>query len=82
MIIWVSETSTSGKKRDDHLGLWDCGTVGLWDYVSKSYSLAESSADARAGDGDERQTFAGASGLCSENRDDHLGLWDCGTVYQ
>ena len=20
-----------GQKRDDHLGLWDCGTVGLWD---------------------------------------------------
>ena len=25
-------------------------------------------------------TLAGASGLCSENRDDHLGLWDCGTL--
>ena len=30
--------------------------------------------------GDKSQTFAGASGLSSENRDDHLGLWDCGTL--
>ena len=70
MIIWVCGT----------VGLWDCGTVGLWDCVSKSYTLAASSADARPRDGDESQTFAGASGLCSEKRDDHLGLWDCGTV--
>ena len=42
MIIWVAEDFS-----DDHLGLWDCGTVGLWDSVSKSYSLAVPSPDAR-----------------------------------
>ena len=28
----------------------------------------------------EIQTLAGAAGYRPEKRDDHLGLWDCGTL--
>ena len=101
MIIWVGErfkpllarrAMDLGNNRDDHLGLWDCGTVGLWDscgLLNDPSLVRQACVRGKRDDHLGRlmitwvskfKTSLARQACVRGKRDDHLGLWDCGTV--